>query len=64
MFGNPQRLWCYADEDLVGLQIEVAESCHVLTFATISLSKWLLLAFEDDECDDEGIGPVASEGDA
>ena len=27
-FGNPRYYWCYADEDLVGSMIEIAETCH------------------------------------
>ena len=44
-FGNPRFYWTYSDEDLVGLCVEVAKSCHVRTFATVSLVKWLLLTF-------------------
>ena len=43
---NPRAFWCYADEDLVGQAIEVAESCHASTVADTTLYKWLLLHFE------------------
>ena len=45
-FGNPRYFWWYADEDLVGLTIEVAENCHVFTVAEMVLVKWLILAFD------------------
>ena len=39
--GNPRSYWTYADEDLVGLLIEVAESCHPKTMAASALLKWM-----------------------
>ena len=53
-WGNPSYWWCYADEDLVGLMIEVARSCHVNTLAATALVKWLILAFDADDDDDDG----------
>ena len=47
-WGNPSYYWCYADEDLVGLCIEIAESCHPSTLAITALVKWLILAFDVD----------------
>ena len=44
--GNPRFYWVYADEDLVGSMIEVAESCHATTMAGTAMVKWLLFAFE------------------
>ena len=46
IFINPRFYWCYADEDLVGQLIEVAETCHASTVAVSALFKWLVLAFE------------------
>jgi hypothetical protein len=48
VFGNPRYFWTYPDEDLVGLSIEVAQSCHRNTLAIVSLAKWLILAFDVD----------------
>ena len=47
-YGNPAFYWTYADEDLVGLLIEVAHSCHPSTMATVGLFKWRILAFDPD----------------
>ena len=44
--GNPRFYWTYADEDLVGTMIEVAQSCHWSTMATTATVKWLVMAFE------------------
>ena len=44
--GNPRFFWTYADEDLVGLLIEVAESCHPSTMAISALFKWVQVYFE------------------
>ena len=44
--GNPRGYWTYADEDLVGLSIDVAQSCHVRTMVPTALVKWLILAFD------------------
>ena len=40
---NPRSYWTYADEDLVGRTVEVAESCHVTTLAVVAMTKWLLM---------------------
>ena len=40
-FGNPRYYWCYADEDLVGAMIEIAETCHPNTLPVTVLFKWL-----------------------
>ena len=45
--GNPRFWWTYSDEDLVGMLIEVAQTCHPSTMAQTALFKWLLLAFEE-----------------
>ena len=45
--GNPRFYWTYSDEDLVGLLIEVAESCHPTTLAASALFKWLQVYFID-----------------
>ena len=39
--GNPRSYWTYADEDLVGLLVECAQSCHVKTLAASAIFKWL-----------------------
>ena len=39
---NPRAYWTYADEDLVGQLVEIAESCHVQTLSATSLTKWLI----------------------
>ena len=44
--GNPRFFWVYADEDLVGSMIEVAESCHASTMAPTAMVKWSIMAFE------------------
>ena len=46
-FGNPRYYWTYPDEDLVGLLIDIAQSCHPRTMAVNSLFKWLRLAFDE-----------------
>ena len=45
---NPRWYWTYADEDLVGLLIEVAHSCHVRTLAPTAMTKWLLMSLARD----------------
>ena len=45
--GNPRSFWTYADEDLVGLLVEVAESCHPKTMAVSALFKWLHTYYKD-----------------
>ena len=47
-FGNPRYYWTYADEDLVGLMIDIAETCHPKTIAVNALFKWLHLVFESE----------------
>ena len=44
--GNPRFYWVYADEDLVGHMIEVAESSHARTMASTAMFKWLTFAFD------------------
>ena len=34
-FGNPRFYWTYADEDLVGLLMDIAQGCHVSTFCVL-----------------------------
>jgi hypothetical protein len=46
--GASKLIWTYPDEDLAGLSIEVAQSCHRNTLAIVSLAKWLVLAFDVD----------------
>ena len=45
-WGNPRFWWTYADEDLVGIMIEIAESVHPSTMAISCLFKWLHIAFD------------------
>ena len=47
LMGNPRFWWCYPDEDLVGLVIEVAHSCHPATIAMMVLVKWMHLSFDE-----------------
>ena len=44
--GNPKFFWVYADGDLVGSMIEVAESCHASTVAPTAMIKWSIMAFD------------------
>ena len=44
-FGNPRSYWTYADEDLVGLLVECAQSCHAMTVAPSALFKWVHVHF-------------------
>ena len=44
--GNPRFCWPQADEDLDGLLVEVAESCHPLTMSVSALFKWVHTYFE------------------
>ena len=46
--GNPRYWWCYADEDLVGHMVDIAEGCHPATMAYSVLFKWLHCYFEDE----------------
>ena len=48
-FGNPSYFWCYADEDLIGLMTETAESLHVRTLAPVLMVKWLVIAFDAED---------------
>ena len=48
-WGNPSYCWCYGDEDLVGLVIDCAQSCHSKTCATVALIKWLVIAFDREQ---------------
>ena len=48
-FGNPAYFWCYPDEDLVGLSVEVGSSCHPRTLVPTSLVKWLIIAFDVED---------------
>jgi hypothetical protein len=41
VWGNPAFWWTYADEDLVGSMIEIAEGVHPRTLAFSVLFKWL-----------------------
>ena len=43
MMGNGRYWWTYADEDLVGQLIDIAEGLHPRTMPEILLVKWLLL---------------------
>ena len=52
LWGNPTYYWCYADEDLVGLMIEIGTSCHALTVGISSLTTWLVLCFDDIDDED------------
>ena len=45
--GNPRWYWTYADEDLVGLMIDIAEGCHANTLAYSVLFKLLWSLFQD-----------------
>ena len=49
LWGNPRAAWCYKDEDMVGIMIEVAQSCHPFTLPVISIWKWLLGVYEVEE---------------
>ena len=49
VFGNPRCCWCYADEDLVGQMVDIAETCHPTTMAMTVLFKWLTLYFSGEE---------------
>ena len=48
-WGNPSYCWCYSDEDLVGLSVEIAKACHPNTMAITAIVKWLLLAFDQED---------------
>jgi len=48
-WGNPSYSWCYGDEDLVGMMIEIARSCHAKTCAIVAIAKWLILVFDKDD---------------
>ena len=42
---NPRFFWTYADEDLIGQMLEVAQTCHASTLADTAWYKYLLLHF-------------------
>ena len=44
--GNPRFFWTYTDEDLVGLLVECARSCHIKTVAASALFKWLHVYYQ------------------
>ena len=48
--GNPRFYWTYSDEDLVGLPVEVAQSCHSKTLAASALLKWMHVNYMSDIC--------------
>jgi hypothetical protein len=48
MYGNPRYFWCYADEDLVGQMVDIAETCHPATLAFSVLFKWLHCHFAQE----------------
>ena len=52
LWGNPAYYWCYCDEDLVGLVVEIAQSCHATTVCATALVKWLVLCFDCDPEDE------------
>ena len=43
---NPRSYWCYADEDLVGTLVDIAEGCHPTTMAIVALTKFVLCAYD------------------
>ena len=47
-FGNPKFWWTYADEDLVGRVIKIAETVHTKTLTASVLFKWAHSFFADD----------------
>ena len=47
VFGNPRFWWTYADEDLVGRLITVAEGCHPRTLVVSIIFKWLITMFDE-----------------
>ena len=51
LLGKPRFYWTYADEDLVGQFIEIAETVHPTTMAITALFKWLHLLFDGDSND-------------
>ena len=40
---NPRSYWCYAEDDLVGSLVEIAQSCHALKLAPIATTKWTII---------------------
>ena len=42
-WGNPRFFWCYADEDVVGQDVEAASACHPSTMAEVALYKHCLM---------------------
>ena len=51
LWGNPSFWWTYADEDLVGLAIDMAQNCHPTSLAITMLYKWLIVHFDHEEDD-------------
>ena len=49
MYGNPRYYWTYADEDLVGMMVEIAETRHPATMAFTVLFKWMHVFFDKEE---------------
>ena len=45
--GNPKYYWAYADEDLVGQIIDIAEACHPGTMALTTMVRWLSVVFTE-----------------
>ena len=48
MRGNPSYSWCYADEDLVGMAIDIAQGSHWSTVEVTALVKWLICCFDTE----------------
>ena len=42
---SPRFFWVYSDEDMVGMMMEVAQSCHPMTLAATAMVKWLTFVF-------------------
>ena len=49
IYGNPRYFWTYADEDLVGQMVDIAETVHPATLPFSVLFKWLWCYFVDLE---------------
>ena len=45
-WGNPRLWWCYGDEDMVKIMINIAESVHPTTLAVSVMTKWLWCVFD------------------
>jgi hypothetical protein len=48
LYGNPRYFWTYADEDLVGHMVDIAETVHPSTLPFSVLFKWLHCYFVED----------------